>query len=239
MDIGTFDIILLFILAIVVSMIIGLNVIYIIDKKLGNIQINVPKTNSPNVVVKINKESNGIIRNVNVNNVGMSNVGPNKEIIEGFGSIGNTTNTNTNNTDSNEYTVNEGQQIIVDRTNNPNLITKNMINKKKVTVNQGYYSTGDMDSKTKIRTRMEKPDHDDILNYESYGCYKLVGNGSEEEELKKKSLSSLGIMNTQNDLIQGVNYFDEYTFGKYDSNGNFDDLFGKNYSGDPIPMTMF
>ena len=235
MDIGTFDIILLFILAIVVSMIIGLNVIYIIDKKLGTIQINVPKNNSPNVVVKINKGTNGIIRDVNVGvNKETDEINKvNKEIIEGFGNIGKNANEK-----SNEYVLNEGQQIMVDNSNNPNIITNNMVNKKKVTINQGYYSNDNMDSKTNIKTRMEKPNHDDIVNYESYGCYKS-GKSKSEEDIKKKSLSGLNVINPQNDLIQGVNYFDEYTFGKYNANGTFDDLFDKNYKSDPIPMTIF
>lgn len=57
MDISTFDIILLFILAIVVSMIIGYNIIYIIDKKISSVNINIPPIHvpKPSVTVKINR----------------------------------------------------------------------------------------------------------------------------------------------------------------------------------------
>lgn len=57
MDIRSFDLILLFILAIVVSMIIGYNIIYIIDKKISSVTINIPPVNIPKpiVSVKINK----------------------------------------------------------------------------------------------------------------------------------------------------------------------------------------
>jgi hypothetical protein len=54
MDLKTFDIILLFILAITVSLIIGFNVVYLVDKKIGDITINVPKPvcPTPNIVIK-------------------------------------------------------------------------------------------------------------------------------------------------------------------------------------------
>ena len=57
MDIGAFDIILLFILAIVVSMIIGYNIIYIIDKKISSVNINIPPIHvpKPSVTVRINR----------------------------------------------------------------------------------------------------------------------------------------------------------------------------------------
>jgi hypothetical protein len=57
MDIRGFDLILLFILSIVVSMIIGYNIIYIIDKKISSVNINIPpvKIPKPVVTVKINK----------------------------------------------------------------------------------------------------------------------------------------------------------------------------------------
>lgn len=42
MELSTFDILLLFMFAIAVSLVIGVNVLYIVDKKLNDIQINVP-----------------------------------------------------------------------------------------------------------------------------------------------------------------------------------------------------
>ena len=64
MELKSFDILLLFIFAIIVSIIIGYNIIYIIDKKLSNVTINIPTINIPkqNITLKLldnnNKECN-------------------------------------------------------------------------------------------------------------------------------------------------------------------------------------
>ena len=47
MEIEIFDILLLFILAMTFALIIGINVMYIVDKKLGDVQINVPACPKP------------------------------------------------------------------------------------------------------------------------------------------------------------------------------------------------
>lgn len=47
MEIETFDILLLFILALALALIIGINVLYVVDKKLGDVQINVPACPKP------------------------------------------------------------------------------------------------------------------------------------------------------------------------------------------------
>jgi len=58
MNINSFDIILLFILAISVSMIIGYNIVHIIDKKISSVNINIPPINVPKpcVTVRINEK---------------------------------------------------------------------------------------------------------------------------------------------------------------------------------------
>jgi hypothetical protein len=66
MEINTFDILLLFILAITVALIIGMNVIYIVDKKMSDIRINVPPCPTPNVYIK---SQNGIFSKIDVDNV--------------------------------------------------------------------------------------------------------------------------------------------------------------------------
>lgn len=66
MDINTFDIILLFILAITVSLIIGFNVMFIINKKLSDIKINIPVCPKPNVYIK---SENGYLTKIEVDNV--------------------------------------------------------------------------------------------------------------------------------------------------------------------------
>lgn len=60
MEISIFDVILLFILSIAVSMIVGYNIIYIIDKKISSVNINIPPVYVPKPVVniKINKKDN-------------------------------------------------------------------------------------------------------------------------------------------------------------------------------------
>ena len=66
MNINTFDIILLFILAITVSLIIGFNVMFIINKKLSDIKINIPMCPKPNVYIK---SENGYLTKIEVDNV--------------------------------------------------------------------------------------------------------------------------------------------------------------------------
>lgn len=71
MEIKTFDILLLFILAITVALIIGINVIYVIDKKLSDIKINVPPCPAPNVYVRT---PSGILTKVEVDHIDRSNL---------------------------------------------------------------------------------------------------------------------------------------------------------------------
>ncbi|VBB18060.1 hypothetical protein YASMINEVIRUS_523 [Yasminevirus sp. GU-2018] len=47
MELSTFDILLLFIFAVAISVVIGANVLYIVDKRLSDIQINVPACPAP------------------------------------------------------------------------------------------------------------------------------------------------------------------------------------------------
>lgn len=69
MEIKTFDILLLFTLAITVALIIGINVIYVVDKKLSDIKINVPPCPSPNVYIK---SSSGLLTKVEVDHIDRS-----------------------------------------------------------------------------------------------------------------------------------------------------------------------
>lgn len=61
MNIKTFDIVLLIILSIAVSMIIGYNILYIIDKKLSSVNINIPSVQVPqaNIVIKVINKGDG------------------------------------------------------------------------------------------------------------------------------------------------------------------------------------
>ena len=44
MEISTFDLLLLFVLSLVLALMIGMNVVYVVNEKLSNIQVNMPKT---------------------------------------------------------------------------------------------------------------------------------------------------------------------------------------------------
>ncbi len=63
MEINTFDILLLFILAVAISLIIGINVLYVVDKKMSDIKINIPQCPIPELHVHT---ENGYVRKVNV-----------------------------------------------------------------------------------------------------------------------------------------------------------------------------
>lgn len=54
MNIKTFDIVLLFVLSIVMSMLIGYNIIFMIDKKLSSVNINIPPVNVPKSEIVVN-----------------------------------------------------------------------------------------------------------------------------------------------------------------------------------------
>jgi hypothetical protein len=94
MDINTFDILLLFILAIAVSLIIGFNVMFIVNKKLSDIKINIPACSRPNVYIK---SENGYLTKVEVDDVERGNdkinsIEHTKEIVETFRPTENTKN---------------------------------------------------------------------------------------------------------------------------------------------------
>jgi hypothetical protein len=78
MNINTFDILLLFILAITVSLIIGFNVMFIVNKKLSDIKINIPACPKPNIYIK---SENGYLSKIEVDNVKRNN---DKKTVENF-----------------------------------------------------------------------------------------------------------------------------------------------------------
>jgi hypothetical protein len=52
MDISSFDLLLLFLLSLVLALIIGINVIYVVNYKLSDVEINVPSCPAPNVIIQ-------------------------------------------------------------------------------------------------------------------------------------------------------------------------------------------
>lgn len=99
MDINTFDILLLFILAIAVSLIIGFNILFMLNQKLNNIKINIPKCPVPNVYIKNDK---GVLVKVKMEN-------NTKEIIENFDHVqaGNNSNVNIQNNNTQEFNMDQ------------------------------------------------------------------------------------------------------------------------------------
>ena len=64
MDIRIFDIILMFILLLTVSMIIGYNIVFIIDKKISSVTVNIPpvKVPVPQVTLYVQQGLNGDLK---------------------------------------------------------------------------------------------------------------------------------------------------------------------------------
>lgn len=120
MNINPFDILLLFILAITVSLIIGFNVMFIVNKKLSDIKINIPACPSPNVYIKseggylTKVEVDNIKRNNNSNTVENLSNNYKKQTIETFKSDQN----NTQNKRNNSNHPNSILNIKMDKNNN-------------------------------------------------------------------------------------------------------------------------
>lgn len=80
MIIRIFDIVLLFILLLTVSMIIGYNIVFIIDKKISNVTVNIPpiKVPTPQVTLYVQQGLNGDLRYNTIKNIEMRNIGMRK-----------------------------------------------------------------------------------------------------------------------------------------------------------------
>lgn len=52
-----FDIFIMFVLLCIIGIILGLNIVSVVDKKLGNVQVNIPPIPKPSIMVKINKNN--------------------------------------------------------------------------------------------------------------------------------------------------------------------------------------
>lgn len=106
MNINTFDIVLLFILAISVSLIIGFNVMFIVNKKLSNIRINIPSCPKPNVYIK---SEGGYLTKIEVDNVRRDET---RQIIENFNNTNEQMKDNTKKTDDSMINVNKSNYPI-------------------------------------------------------------------------------------------------------------------------------
>ena len=142
MEIQIFDLLLLFILAISLSLLIGFNILFLINKKLNDIKINVPEcpqiqTDSTNKKVNVESE--------NIESENIEKFSPNNEDING----------------QNEYMVVDQKELPM------KIIENNDPLQKPIIVRQGYQSMNQNSENT-----ITYPDADDIIRYRGPGCYK-------------------------------------------------------------------
>jgi hypothetical protein len=183
MEIETFDILLLFILALAIAMIIGANVLYMVDKKLGNVQINVPACPKPlcprpicpsihtSVEHNVSKKHSSKDKKYSVDLTKGSETLlkiKNKIVdvstdIEKFEDVGK----------SNED-GNNAQYLKTNQTVLPMVITQDTTPTKRNTIllKQGYNNTGA--DKTNTGNTITYPPADDVVRYRGPGCYQNI-----------------------------------------------------------------
>lgn len=182
MEINTFDLLLLFILAIATSLIIGINVLYVVDKKMSDIKINIPQCPIPELHVHT---ENGYIKKVNVEMKPMkSREIINQESFETFTDVMKSNDpTKIGNDDTNQIyvpakTISHLVPPLI--TNSPS-VTPLTINNHVMTgdnkertfiLRQGYESNGSDTPNT--GDRITYPRAADIVRYSGRGCYQNV-----------------------------------------------------------------
>jgi hypothetical protein len=80
MDIKTFDLVLLFVLSLCLSLVIAINVLFVVDKKLNNLKINVPVCPTPIVNVNGSKVDISYQNNIKKNNNETFSVKPSEQL---------------------------------------------------------------------------------------------------------------------------------------------------------------
>lgn len=133
------DIILILAFATVVALIIGFNIVSVVDNKISNVSVNVPPIQLPGIVVKIQRESGDY--SVYAGTLERDEK-PDMNIREGFDNIKN------------------------DRISIPESDTVKLT---KQTIIETPTFVGDRNN---TERSIEYPDHDDIILYNNYICYK-------------------------------------------------------------------
>lgn len=178
MEISKFDILILFILAIALALIIGANIIYLVNKKLNDIQINVPAcpipvcncptSNNTSLLAEPNNVQELIESQNRIDNYSESESLNASETVESFSpnttATSDTVNTSNNNIDINNDKVRQ-RPVIVTADSSP-------IKKKALLFKQGY--TINNEKSPNFQDKITYPDADDILRYNGYGCYKNI-----------------------------------------------------------------
>lgn len=234
MDISAFDLLLLFILAMVLALIIGLNVIFVIDKKLSDVVINVPKCPIPNIILQtddkmikgkiISNNINENYKNENYNNEGFNN-------IEGF----ETMNTSKNNNNLGGYSNNsvllsDGKISNIHFNANPRPITHRCA---QLTSNQNI-------SNTTLRKNDGTICPDDFnLNNDNYYRQTIVGadgkTTTQNVNLYVPRTYLGGHVLSNGRLVRGGNFSNKI----YEKQADVDQIGSipvNNYRGEPIPI---
>lgn len=171
MNISTFDILLLFLLAIVVSMIVGTNVMYVIDKKMSDISINIPDRQYPQPNIFIQTED-GKVKRVSMTINDSVNSSQNNQVERFGGSIG-------KNNLGDTFTDNSIQSTVIETDTD----------KSRVFLQQGYHTSPSERNLVNRGDAIINPRHDDILRYNGSGCY---------ENLEKKGIRKVQLVNKPN-----------------------------------------
>lgn len=262
MELKTFDILLLFILAIAISLIIAFNVLQIVDKKMGDITVNVPKLvcPTPNIIIKAMDGTSSKVPIKYVGEMYSSSTGMNNAIskyninksskIEGFDTLeGRIDKSRDNETDfispilmsgdnreqlqlSNGYSDYSDNDYYgyVDRTDYSGA---NFSNDSSIDASMGYLNPyRDIDESTKIANKMMYPKNDNIVRYDTPGCYSGITNNTIKKKVDEKKNVPLCRSTIKTDSIN------HFKTGMINASGemilNDVNWYVYNLSGDPL-----
>ena len=241
MDIATFDILLLFILAIAVSMIIGMNVLYIVDKKLSDVQINIPSCKPSEYEFRtINIP---VLKNMstNIKTINKPNIVNNSEIIEKFENNNSVTKQNeipkiVNNSSGNDkQNIKESTSYQSDSDNNSNSNNNNNNNNSNTNTNNT--------NNNKIQTC--RPYTDNSVKENSYNSFNSnfmspSSNNPYNTTEQKIDYYIPSVYMGKDPFITGISYASMYLDGP----ANIDELGNgeipiNNYTGEPKMVSSF
>ena len=176
-----FNFILIFLIALVVSFVINANVMYLVNKKLSDISIELPKAAEPIFYVET---ENGEVTRIRAKRDDHS-----KKKTESFqGNLDNTRKTHPT------YLSSDGIKSTIIETDS---------NKPRIFLKQGYHSTPSERNMVNRDQDILNPRHDDILRYSGPGCFE---NNSTEKVRKAQLVDEPSVQTCKNDLrIASVN----------------------------------
>jgi hypothetical protein len=150
MEISAFNILILVLLTIAVSVVISMNVMNMVEQKMSDISINVPQPQCPKPTVLIRTENGEIVK---VELVDSSN--NNGTNVEGFNSI-------VGKNDLTDLVSDNGVQSTIIATDS---------NKPRIFLRQGYHTTPSERNMVNRDDAIRNPRYDDILRYNGPGCF--------------------------------------------------------------------